>query len=89
MKPLAIQQSLCTSPRRTVNILQLKPVIGYKWFHFSALPTRYMEGTIMIRFTLKWLAILLVAFIIASWFSTGQDNIIEGPPETPGVSYAP
>ena len=36
---------------------------------------------------LKMAGIALAMFVMFHWLTAGQDEIIEGPPETPGVSY--
>jgi hypothetical protein len=39
---------------------------------------------------MKWAALLLIAYIFFHTFTAGQDEIIEGPPETPDSSlYMP
>lgn len=37
----------------------------------------------------KWIGYLLIAYILFNWFTAGQDEIIEGPPETPETSLTP
>jgi hypothetical protein len=44
----------------------------------------------MLKFIVKWSALLLIAYIFIHAFTAGQDEIIEGPPETPDTSlYMP
>lgn len=35
------------------------------------------------RTLLKWLGFLFLAFVFYNWMTAGQDEIVEGPPETP------
>jgi hypothetical protein len=35
---------------------------------------------------LKTLGLILALLVLGHWLMAGQDNIIEGPPETPDVS---
>lgn len=36
---------------------------------------------------LKWIGLLFAAWLLFHWLTAGQDEIIEGPPETPDDSY--
>lgn len=40
----------------------------------------------MIATVLKTGGLIFVAFILVHWLTAGQDEIIEGPPETPDYS---
>lgn len=40
----------------------------------------------MFKFVARWMFYLFIAFVLFHWLTAGQDEIIEGPPETPGTS---
>lgn len=40
------------------------------------------------RTILKWIFFLFIAYVLFNWMTAGQDEIIEGPPETPDSSLA-
>lgn len=36
---------------------------------------------------LKAAGLIFAAFVLIHWLTAGHDEIIEGPPETPGISF--
>lgn len=45
-----------------------------------------MKGVPMLKFIARWMLYLFIAFVLFHWLTAGQDEIIEGPPETPDHS---
>ena len=59
------------------------------WIHeisFSPIPTLSIFGGTVLKTLAKWTAYLFIAFVLFHWLTAGQDEIIEGPPETPDHS---